>query len=110
MYFTLIFKNDLNEGPTVSYDVCFHPCAVWYSNGKRILIPNPNVPSYEKGYLSALISKESESGFIKKDFSNFNQILIICHEQGHGDENDLKVLTSDIKGQGFSYKILKSLH
>ena len=108
MYFTLIFKNDLNEGPTVSYDVCFHPCAVWYSNGKRILIPNPNVPSYEKGYLSALISKESESGFIKKDFSNFNQILIICHEQGHGDENDLKVLTSDIKGQGFSYKIFNS--
>lgn len=103
MYFTLVFKNNSNEGPTVSYDVCFHPCAVWYNNGEEVLIPNSEVPSYKKGYLSALISKESESGFIKKDFSNFNQILVICHEQGHGDENDLKNLLADIKQEDFSY-------
>ena len=76
MYFTLVFKNDSNEGPTVSYDVCFHPCAIWYNNGEEVLVPNSEVPSYKKGYLSALISKESESGFIKKDFSSFNQIIV----------------------------------
>ena len=107
MYFTLVFKNESNEGPTLSYDVCFHPCVVWYSNGKKLLIPNPNVPTYEKGYLAALISKESESDFIKKDFSNFNQILIICHEQGHGYENDLKLLLSDIDDESYLYEVLK---
>ena len=49
-------------------------------------------------------------GLLKKTSVIFNQISVICHEQGHGDENDLKALTSDIKEQGFSYKILKSLH
>lgn len=106
MYFTLVFKNDSNEGPTVSYDLCFHPCAVWYNNGKEVLIPNPKVPSYEKGYLSALISKESVSGFLNKDFNYFNQILVICHEQGHGYENDFKNLLSDIKQEGYSYTLL----
>ena len=106
MYFTLVFKNDSNEGPTVSYDLCFHPCVVWYNNGKEVLIPNSEVPSYEKGYLELLISKESESGFIKKDFSNFNQIWVICHEQGHGDENDLKLIQEDINDRGYMYKII----
>ena len=107
MYFTLVFKNDSNEGPTVSYDVCFHPCATWYNNGEEVLVPNSEVPSYEKGYLSALISKESESRFIKKDFSSFNQIIVICHELGHGDENDLNNLIEEITNEEFQYKIIQ---
>ena len=107
MYFTLIFKNDTNEGTTASYDLCFHPCAVWYSNGQQLLIPNPKAPSYEKGYLSDLIPKESLRDFIKKDFSIFNKILVVCHEQGHGNDNDLKNLQVDIIEQGFTYQVLK---
>ena len=101
MYFTLLFKNDTNEGPTLSYDLCFHPCAVWYSDGQELLIPNPEIPCYVKGYLFDLITKESSRGLIKKDFSIFNKILVICHKQGHGDEDDLKLLLEDISDNNY---------
>ena len=107
MYFTLVFKNDSNEGPTLSYDVCFHPCVVWYCEGKDILIPNPKIPGYNKGFLNDLFQKESITDFPKKDFKVFNKVLIICHEQGHGYENDLRNLQADLKEEAFTYQVLK---
>ena len=102
----MFLKMTITEGLRLVAMYAFTPCAAWYNNGEEVLVPNSEVPSYEKSYLSALISKESVSGFIKKDCSNFDQILFICHEQGHGDENDLKLIQEYINDKGHMYKTI----
>jgi len=101
MYFTLLFKNQNNEGPTLAYDLCFHPCCVWYNNDKEVLIPNSSVPGYEKGFLKDLISIDDRC-------KSYNKVIVVCHNQGHGEIGTLEELVTEIEEEGYKYQIINS--
>ena len=55
MYFTLIFEDNI-EGPSLTYDLVFHPCPVWYQGNDQIGIPEPRSPYYELGSVKFLLN------------------------------------------------------
>ncbi len=109
MYFTLIFKNQENEGSTLCYDLCFHPCAVWFNNGKELLVPDPKIPNYQKDFLHMLITHESISAFSPSNIKFADCVIVVCHPEGHGTVKDLETLKADIKEEGFQFTVIENL-
>jgi hypothetical protein len=101
MYFTLLFDRQ-PEGPVLSYDLVFHPCPVWIQGDEHIGVPNPKDPWYAMGHLGYLLN---EADF-KVDDLNSPRVGIVCHEGGHGREEDLNLLLADLKSEGFEPQIL----
>ena len=101
MYFTLIFE-DNKEGPSLSFDLVFHPCPVWYQGNDQIGIPEPRSPYYELGSVKFLLNILDEE-FDKK---RCNSVKIFTHKNGHGTEKDLETLVKDLTTEGFNVKLL----
>ena len=101
MYFTLLFDKN-PEGPTLSYELVFHPCPVWLQSGEKIGVPNRENPWYEIGHLGYLLNKAD----FKIEDLNSSRVGIVCHENGLGREEDLNLLISDLKSQGFEPRVL----
>lgn len=104
MYFTLLFDYQ-SEGPSLAYDLVFHPCAVWVnprrfkSGGPHgpVVKPDGSCPYYQKGYLKRLL--ETEGFDVKRMYSS--RVNLICHEDGHGTKDDLDLLVGDLESEGF---------
>lgn len=97
MYFTIIFE-DNKEGPSLSFDLAFHPCPVWYQGNDQIGIPNQKNPGYELGSVSYLI-KILEGDF---NMTKYKNVKIVTHQNGHGTKNDKELLVEDLKNEGFT--------
>jgi hypothetical protein len=104
MHFTLIFEKI--EGPSQFYGLVFHPCPVWFcgidgqlSNLEdAVCIPSHRGPRYAMGDFRCLLDNAKIEGNQK--------IGIICHESGHGNEEDLNLLMSDIRTEGFTPQLI----
>lgn len=101
MYFTLLFDEN-PEGPILSYDLIFSPCPDWFQGRKRIGSPNNKYPYYEIGHLGYLLNKAD----FKIEDLNSPRVGIVCHENGHGREEDLNLLISDLESEGFEPRVL----
>ena len=102
MFFTLIFNiSDESEGPSLAYDLCFHPCPVWFKNGIKVLVPD-GLPSYSRGHLKLLLERE------RNTFSEYRYktVKVLVHNAGHGSEDDLKCLLEDIEAEGFEFELV----
>ena len=114
MYFTIIFLNG-PEGPSLSYDLLFHPCPVWYQGNTEIGVPNINSPVNSLGFFRFLINQiKPEEIITLKDgmklhtrFTPQPIVKVITHDGGHGSENDLAILLEDITNEGFQPILLK---
>ena len=96
MYFTLLFESA--EGPTEIYELVFHSSPVWFKGGQTILddavcIPSHRGPRYVMGDFRSLLENTEIEG-------NRN-VGIVCHNSGHGNEEDLNLLMSEMKSEGF---------
>ena len=98
MFFTLIF-NDMSmpEGPTLCADLCFHPSPVWYMGEWHYALDGPH---YKCGFMHDLEVREGgllsrlDRSSVMKDI----KVIVVCHPQGHGTEDDLEKLLEDLKG------------
>ena len=99
MYFTVIFV-DNNEGPSLSYDLAFHPAPIWFQGVNEIGIPDSG-PHYQMGSIKFLIDKLG-SGFNK---SKFNCVKVISHENGIGSVKDYQNLIQDLINEGFKIQL-----
>jgi hypothetical protein len=101
------------EGPTLSYDLVFHPNPIWFQGHEEIGIPHNEMKGDDK-WFSYLLSKINKD-HIKKDisgqkihysFSPQHTIKIVSHDGGHGSEIELQKLLENIKEEGYQAIIL----
>ena len=101
MYFTLLFEN-LSEGPTEIYELVFLPSPVWYKGGQdymNSLCTTPHLgPRYVMGDFRCLLDNTEIEG-------NRN-VRIVCHDSGLGNEQDLNLLMSEMRLEGFSPQLM----
>ncbi len=108
MYFSIILLN-APEGPSLTYDLVFHPTPCWFQGNKLIY---SSVESDSLGFedlLKSIPSEEVDSidgQEITYRFEPQKTLKIICHEGGHGTELDLNKLLKETKEQGFEAVIL----
>ena len=115
MYFTLLFET--NHGPTLIYELCFHPCPVWFPGGSNgqledaVCIPPHRGPHFMEGDFRLLL----EHAGIDREATDDNQqnprsrkIGIVCHNSGHGVEDDLNMMMAEMKAEGFVPKSMFS--
>ena len=102
MYFTLLFESA--GGPTEIYELVFHPSPVWFKGGstglldEAVCIPSHRGPRYVMGDFRCLLDNTGIEG-------NRN-VGIVCHDSGHGNEEDLNLLMCEIKSEGFSPQLM----
>ena len=101
MYFTLLFEKE--EGPTEIYELVFHPCPVWFKGGstgldEAVCIPSHRGPHYVMGDFRCLLDNTG----IERN----RKVGIVCHDSGHGTEEDLNLLMSEMKSEGFSPQLM----
>ena len=104
MYFTLLFDKE-PEGPSLVYELVYHPCPIWVHPArsgsedyqKPIVVPNQAYPYYQEGHLKKLLECES----LNVDELHSPIVQIICHQDGHGTDDDLDLLLKDLKDEGF---------
>ena len=102
MYFTLLFESA--HGPTVIYELVFHPSPVWFKGGstgqldEAVCIPSHRGPHYVMGDFRCLLDNA--------EIERNRKVGIVCHDSGHGSEEDLNLLMSEMKSEGFSPQLM----
>ena len=106
MYFTLLFEKE--EGPTEIYELCFHPAVVWMKDGEEICQPHLG-PHFVAGDFTYLLNHAG----IVREVTDHNQqnprprkIGIVCHDSGHGIEDDLNLMMTEMKSEGFMPQLM----
>ena len=103
MYFSIILLNS-PEGPSLVYDLVFHPNPCWFQ-GNKLIFSSEKLNSL--GFSDLLKSIPSiefhtiNGHEIVYRFEPQKNIKIVCHEGGHGTELELNKLSEEIKEQGF---------
>ena len=101
------------EGPTLSYDLVFHPNPIWFQGHEEVGIPQNEIDG-DNNWFSYLLSKINKN-HVQKDISgqkihsSFNPqhiIKIVCHDGGHGSEIELQTLLENIKEEGYQAIVL----
>lgn len=101
MHFTIVFSSQ--ESSDISYSLLFIPCPVWFRGGQELLNLHPANPHYQRGDLRRLLEKES---IVSNLADGPRQAAIIAHASGHGTAEDLALLQSDLREEGFSVHML----
>jgi hypothetical protein len=101
MHFTIVFNGQ--ESSDISYGLLFVPCPVWFRGGQEVLNLHPANPQYQRGDLRRLLEKES---IVTNLASGPRQAAIVVHSSGHGSAEDLALLQSDLREEGFSVHML----
>ena len=104
MWWTLFFDK-YPEGPSLSFDLVFHPSPEWHQGEKIIGAPRNDNPRLTLGFVSYLI----EEAEINKSSLNSMEVYLVWqrggledHYRGHGDETDGDVLVQDLENNGFT--------
>lgn len=108
MHFTLVFEESINYGgPQLAAQLVFHPCPVWMFEGIE-LVPGDGGPQYQKGYFTELL--EAKDGLRSKlqdpSMKDGLRIFVICHQGGHGTDEDLSRLLQDL--EGYDVKLVRT--
>ena len=101
MYFTLLFET--NHGPTEIFELCFHPAVVWMKDGEEVCQPHGG-PHFMAGDFTYLLNHAEIRREASDDHglnSRPRKIGIVCHDSGHGREDDLNLMMSEMKSEGF---------
>ena len=101
MYFTLLFEKE--HGPTEIYELVFHPSPVWVKGGQTdsdeaVCIPSHIGPRYVMGDFRCLLDSAEIEGN--------REVGIVCHDSGNGNKEDLDLLMSEMKSEGFSPQLM----
>jgi hypothetical protein len=101
MKFTLVFPSD--EASDLSIGVIFAPCLIWTIGNKHILNAHSSNPHYVLGDFQELILKITNNKKINFDVNRSlgRKIFVVVHDIGHGTEDYLRDLVSDIQKSGF---------
>jgi hypothetical protein len=108
MYFSVIILNGA-EGPSLTYDLAFHPTPCWYQ-GNKLIFSSGEMDSM--GFENLLKSIQNQEVYTIKGqeifyrFQPQKTIKIILHDGGHGSELDLNKLIDEIKEKGFEVIML----
>jgi hypothetical protein len=101
MYFTLLFET--NHGPTEIFELCFHPAVVWMKDGEEVCQPHrgPHFMAGDFTYLLNHAEIRRETSYDHGENPRPRKIGIVCHDSGHGGEDDLNLMMSEMKSEGF---------
>ena len=103
MKFTIIFPS--GESADLSIGAVFTPCLVWVEGDHLILNPHPENPHYLKGDLQTLLQKTE----LRKRIASYSKtVTIVAHPIGHGTQEYLDMLVSDLEVEGFTVKVVYS--
>jgi len=92
MHFTLVFAS--HEAEDISFSICFNPCLVWVKGKEVVDNPHPENPEYQSGDLKNFLAKSNLE-------PTSNNVAVIIHPDGHGQQKDLDLLLEDISAIGF---------
>lgn len=108
MYFSVIILN-APEGPSLTYDLVFHPSPSWF-HGSKLIFSSGELNSLGFEDLLKLIPIEDvdtiDGQEIVYKFEPQKTVKIICHDGGHGTELELNKLVEEINKKGFEALIL----
>lgn len=95
------------DGPSEIYELCFHPAVVWFKDDEPFFQPHKR-PSFNRGDFISLVDKVG----IDLEIRNVNgqnprprTAVVVCHNSGHGTENDLNLLVEEINSCGFAPRV-----
>ena len=96
------------EGPTLSYDLVFHPNPIWFQGHNEVGIPQNEINGNNKWFSYLLseinkdhIQKDTSGQKVHSSFSPQKIVKIVCHDGGHGTELELQILMDNIKEEGY---------
>ena len=96
------------EGPTLSYDLVFHPNPIWFQGHDEVGIPQNEINGNNKWFSFLLskinkdhIQKDTSGQKVHSSFSPQKIVKIVCHDGGHGTELELQILMDNIKEEGY---------
>lgn len=103
MKFTIILPPDLAVG------MIFAPCIIWTIGSKHFWNPHRDNPNYLPGDFQDLLEKISTSKGLYWDNTGNSgkKIFIVIHDIGHGTEDYLDNLISDIRASGFITQVCR---
>ncbi len=96
MKFTIVFPS--HESADLSIGAVFIPCLVWMEGQHEILNPHPENPHYKKGDVQKLLTATDVKSRIA---AHTNKVTIVAHSTGHGTQEYLDDLVSDLESEGF---------
>ena len=102
MKFTIVFPS--HESSDLSLAAVFIPCLVWMEGTAELLTPHPDDPEYRKGDLKRILN---ESNMRSRIASHTNKVTVVEHSTGHGTQQNLDDLISDLTGEGFEVTAVK---
>lgn len=100
MYFTLLFETA--EGPTEIYELCFHPSVIWMKDGEEVGAPRKQFFTIgDFVYLVRQAEINQQVYEMGGQNTRARKIGIVCHDTGHGREEDLNLMMAEMKAEGF---------
>ena len=108
MHFTLVFEESVNyDGPQLTAQLVFHAAPVWMFEGKYVVSQNEG-PHHQQGCFTQLL--EAKDGLRSKlhdpSMKDGLRIFVICHQGGHGTDEDLSRLLQDL--EGYDVKLVRT--
>jgi hypothetical protein len=102
MKFTIVFPS--TESSDLSIGAVFIPCLVWMDGEKELLNPHRENPHYVRGDLQAVLALPGNQ---KRLSAHTKKVVVVCHPVGHGTENYLDDILSDLRDSGFSADLIR---
>ena len=101
MKFTVVFPS--HESHDLSYGLVFIPCPVWVRGTEEILNLHPDQPTYQKGGVRRLFNQEQ---IVICQEESKKPCLLIVHQTGHAQKEDLDTLHHDLLAEGFQVNVI----
>lgn len=96
---TLVFGSGISRD--ISIGMSYIPCICWIVGTKIISNPHPTYPRYRKGDFYNLLELPLLKRLREPDDK---RLVIVIHEVGYADQDDIDLLIDDAKQVGFAVK------
>jgi hypothetical protein len=99
VHFTFVFNS--HESIDLAYGMVFIPGPVWVAGEDWLLNLSPDGPRYRTGSVRRLLAKED---IITRLHAGTRDSIIVVHPSGHGIDEDLRTLETDLRQEGFNVR------
>lgn len=102
MKFTIVLPS--HENTDLSIAAVYISCLVWKEGNRELLSPHSQQPLYQRGDLQQVLAVPQLRDRLAQDQRH---AVVVCHPIGHGTENCLDGLLTDLKKLGYQPGVVR---